>query len=136
MEGSPQCRCIPVKPSVQVSSARFFVTLKCRSKNLWTRLETMSTATSRPEYADLMARALPSVIHSEKENERYLAMLEELDQKGKVSAAEDYPATAGVSLFSWRSRKPASCSRLMDAKSASHIQTRFIFRKRPSRNSI
>src|SRR5438552_2399345 len=99
-------------------------------------METMSTATSRPEYADLMARVLPSVIHSEKENERYLAMLEELDQKGKVSAAEHYPATAGVSLFSWRSRKPASCSRLMDAKSASHIQTRFIFRKRPSRNSI
>src|SRR5437660_8294226 len=51
-------------------------------------METMSTATSRPEYADLLVRALPSVIHSEKENERYLAMLEELDQKGKVSAAE------------------------------------------------
>ncbi len=50
----------------------------------------MSTATSRPEYADLLARALPSVIHSEKEkeNERYLAMLEELDQKGKLSPAE------------------------------------------------
>jgi len=48
----------------------------------------MSTATSRPEYADLLARTLPSVIHSEKENERYLAMLEELDTKGKLSAAE------------------------------------------------
>lgn len=48
----------------------------------------MSTATSRPEYADLLARALPSVIHSEKENERYLAMLEELDQKPKLSPAE------------------------------------------------
>ena len=48
----------------------------------------MSTATSRPQYADLLARALPSVIHSEKENERYLAMLEELDEKGKLSAAE------------------------------------------------
>ena len=48
----------------------------------------MSTATSRPEYADLLARALPSVIHSEKENQRYLAMLEELDQKGKLSLAE------------------------------------------------
>ena len=47
----------------------------------------MSTATSRPEYADLLARALPSVIHSERENERYLAMLEELDEKGKLSAA-------------------------------------------------
>jgi HTH-type transcriptional regulator/antitoxin HigA len=51
-------------------------------------METMSTATSRPEYADLLARALPSVIHSERENERYLAMLEELDEKGKLSAAE------------------------------------------------
>jgi HTH-type transcriptional regulator/antitoxin HigA len=48
----------------------------------------MSTATSRPEYADLLARALPSVIHGEKENERYLAMLEDLDQKGKLSSAE------------------------------------------------
>jgi HTH-type transcriptional regulator / antitoxin HigA len=48
----------------------------------------MSTATSRPEYADLLARALPSVIHSEKENGRYLALLEDLDQKGKLSAAE------------------------------------------------
>ena len=49
----------------------------------------MSTATSRPEYADLLARALPSVIHSEKENERYLALLEELDEKGsRMTVAE------------------------------------------------
>lgn len=48
----------------------------------------MSTATSRLEYADLLARALPSVIHSEKENERYLAMLEDLDQKAKLCPAE------------------------------------------------
>jgi HTH-type transcriptional regulator / antitoxin HigA len=51
-------------------------------------METMSTATSRPEYAELLARALPSVIHSEKENERYLVMLEELDRKDKLSPAE------------------------------------------------
>jgi HTH-type transcriptional regulator/antitoxin HigA len=51
-------------------------------------MEAMSTATSRPQYADLLARVLPSVIHSEKENERYLAMLEELDQKDKLSPAE------------------------------------------------
>jgi HTH-type transcriptional regulator / antitoxin HigA len=51
-------------------------------------METMSTATSRPEYAELLARTLPSVIHSEKENERYLAMLEELDEKGKLTSAE------------------------------------------------
>ena len=30
----------------------------------------MSTVISQPEYADLLARTLPSVIHSEKENER------------------------------------------------------------------
>lgn len=48
----------------------------------------MSTATSRPEYADLLARTLPSVIHSEKENERYLAVLQELDEKAKLSTAE------------------------------------------------
>jgi HTH-type transcriptional regulator/antitoxin HigA len=49
----------------------------------------MSTATSRPEYATLLSRTLPSVIHSEKENERYLAMLGELDQKGnRLTPAE------------------------------------------------
>ena len=48
----------------------------------------MSTPSSRPEYADLLARTLPSVIHSEKENERYLAMPEELDGKGKLSPPE------------------------------------------------
>lgn len=48
----------------------------------------MSTATSRPEYADLLARALPSVIHSERENERYVTILEELDQKAKLTSAE------------------------------------------------
>ena len=48
----------------------------------------MSTATSRPEYATLLARTLPSVIHSEKQNERCLAMLEKLDQKDKLSPAE------------------------------------------------
>jgi HTH-type transcriptional regulator / antitoxin HigA len=48
----------------------------------------MSTATSRPQYADLLARALPAVIHSDKENERYLAMLAELDQRSKLSPAE------------------------------------------------
>jgi HTH-type transcriptional regulator/antitoxin HigA len=51
-------------------------------------MEEMSTATSRPEYADLLSRTLPSVIHSEKENERLLGMLEKLDQKGKLSPAE------------------------------------------------
>jgi HTH-type transcriptional regulator/antitoxin HigA len=49
----------------------------------------MSAAASRPEYATLLARTLPSVIHSEKENERYVAMLAELDQRGsKLTPAE------------------------------------------------
>lgn len=49
----------------------------------------MSVATSRPEYATLLRRSLPAVIHSERENERYIAMLEELDGKGdKLTSAE------------------------------------------------
>ena len=49
----------------------------------------MSVATSRPEYATLLARTLPAVIRSEKENEHYTSLLEELDHKGpKLSAAE------------------------------------------------
>jgi HTH-type transcriptional regulator / antitoxin HigA len=49
----------------------------------------MSTSTLQPEYAALLARALPAVIHSEKENERCIAMLETLDSKAqKLTAAE------------------------------------------------
>ena len=48
----------------------------------------MSAATASTEYAALLARALPAVVHSEKENERMIAMLEELDRKEKPSAAE------------------------------------------------
>ncbi len=49
----------------------------------------MSTATAQPEYAALLARTLPAVIHSEKENERCIAMLEALDGKPeKLTAAE------------------------------------------------
>jgi HTH-type transcriptional regulator / antitoxin HigA len=52
-------------------------------------METMSTSTIQPEYAALLARALPAVIHSEKENERCIAMLETLDSKAqKLTAAE------------------------------------------------
>jgi len=43
----------------------------------------------RSEYAALLASALPAVIRSEAENERYIALLEELDGKGnKMTAAE------------------------------------------------
>ena len=49
----------------------------------------MSTATAPPQYAALLARTLPAVIHSEKENERCIAMLERLDRKAeKLTAAE------------------------------------------------
>ena len=49
----------------------------------------MSVATSRPEYATLLAKTLPAVIHSEKENEHYTTLLEELDHKpGKLTPAE------------------------------------------------
>ncbi len=49
----------------------------------------MSTATSRPEYATLLAKTLPAVIHSEKENEHYTALLGELDRRpGKLTTAE------------------------------------------------
>jgi HTH-type transcriptional regulator / antitoxin HigA len=52
-------------------------------------METVSTATSRPEYATLLAQTLPAVIHSEKENEHYTALLEELDHKPeKLTPAE------------------------------------------------
>jgi HTH-type transcriptional regulator/antitoxin HigA len=52
-------------------------------------MEAMSTATSRPEYATLLAKTLPAVIHSEKENEHYTALLEELDHRQeKVTPAE------------------------------------------------
>jgi HTH-type transcriptional regulator/antitoxin HigA len=52
-------------------------------------VEAMSVATSRPEYATLLAKTLPAVIHSEKENEHYTALLEELDHKiGKLKSAE------------------------------------------------
>lgn len=52
-------------------------------------MEEISAATSTPEYAMLLRRSLPAVIHSEKENERCIAMLEELDGKGdKLTPAE------------------------------------------------
>jgi HTH-type transcriptional regulator/antitoxin HigA len=41
------------------------------------------------EYVSLLTSAVPSVIRSEAENERFIAMLEDLDRKGnRLSAAE------------------------------------------------
>lgn len=49
----------------------------------------MSATAARSEYAALPSSTLPGVIRSEAENQRYLALLEELDSKGsKMTAAE------------------------------------------------
>ena len=49
----------------------------------------MSASAARSEYASLLTSTLPAVIRSEAENERHIAMLEELDRKGsRMSAAE------------------------------------------------
>ena len=49
----------------------------------------MSATAVRSEYASLLSNSLPTVIRSETENERHIAMLEELDHKGsRLSAAE------------------------------------------------
>jgi HTH-type transcriptional regulator / antitoxin HigA len=49
----------------------------------------MSATAARSEYASLLTSALPAVIRSEAENERHIAMLQELDRKGnRLSAAE------------------------------------------------
>jgi HTH-type transcriptional regulator / antitoxin HigA len=49
----------------------------------------MSATAVRSEYAALLSSTLPAVIRSEAENERYIALLEELDGKGgKMTAAE------------------------------------------------
>ncbi len=49
----------------------------------------MSTATGRPGYATLLAKTLPAVIDSQKENEHYTALLEELDHRqDKLTPAE------------------------------------------------
>jgi HTH-type transcriptional regulator/antitoxin HigA len=49
----------------------------------------MSATAARSEYASLLSSTLPAVIRNEAENERHIAMLEELDRKGnRMSAAE------------------------------------------------
>ena len=49
----------------------------------------MSATAARSEYASLLINTLPAVIRSEAENERYIALLGELDRKGgRMSAAE------------------------------------------------
>jgi len=49
----------------------------------------MSAMVTRSEYASLLTSTLPAVIRSEAENERHIAMLEELGRNGsRMSAAE------------------------------------------------
>jgi HTH-type transcriptional regulator/antitoxin HigA len=49
----------------------------------------MSASAVRSEYASLLTNTLPAVIRSEAENERHIALLEQLDRKGsRMSAAE------------------------------------------------
>jgi HTH-type transcriptional regulator/antitoxin HigA len=53
----------------------------------------MTAATAQPDYAALLAKTLPAVVHSERENERCIALLEALDRKSdrkgeKLTAAE------------------------------------------------
>src|ERR1039458_3811798 len=49
----------------------------------------MNATAVRSEYASLLTSTLPAVIRSEAENQRYLALLEELDSKGnRMTAAE------------------------------------------------
>ena len=48
----------------------------------------MSVATATPEYAALLSKSLPAVIHSEKDNERLLELLARLDRKASLTSAE------------------------------------------------
>ena len=51
-------------------------------------MEKMSSASAQIEYASLLRKTLPTVIHTERENERCAALLEALDQKEKPTSAE------------------------------------------------
>jgi HTH-type transcriptional regulator / antitoxin HigA len=48
----------------------------------------MSSTAARPGYASLLAKTLPAVIHTERENEHYLAILEELDNRQRLTRDE------------------------------------------------
>lgn len=49
----------------------------------------MSATAIRSEYAALLSSALPAVVRSEAENERYIDLLEDLDRKGsRITTAE------------------------------------------------
>ena len=48
----------------------------------------MTTSTANPIYGKLLAKALPKVIQSEKENDRYMKMLLGLEQKNTLTREE------------------------------------------------
>ena len=48
----------------------------------------MTTPTANPIYGKLLAKALPKVIQSEKENDRYMKMLLGLEQKNTLTREE------------------------------------------------
>jgi HTH-type transcriptional regulator/antitoxin HigA len=51
-------------------------------------VEKMTTSTSNPIYGKLLAKALPKVIQSEKENDRYMKTLLALEQKDTLTPQE------------------------------------------------
>jgi len=74
----------------------------------------MSATAARSEYASLLTDALPSVIRSAAENERHIAMLEELDRKGsRMSAAERRMAELLTLLIEDFEEKRYSLKRLL-----------------------
>ena len=48
----------------------------------------MSATGTKLEYAELLSKSLPAVIHGEPENERCIRLLEQLDAKERLTAAE------------------------------------------------
>lgn len=48
----------------------------------------MTSTATKPGYASLLAKTLPAVIHTERENEHYLAILEELDNRQRLTRDE------------------------------------------------
>jgi HTH-type transcriptional regulator/antitoxin HigA len=52
-------------------------------------MNAIAEITDKQEYAGLLAKTLPHVIHTEEENERYIAELEALDLRGDLSPEEE-----------------------------------------------
>jgi len=89
----------------------------------------MSTATSRPEYATLLAKTLPTVIYSEKENEHYTALLEELDHRQeKLTPAEQRLAELLTLLIEdfEQSSKPATGIEALELMEANSLKQKHL----------